>query len=213
MPDLPVLAAFVAAALAMQMAPGPDTMLLIGRGVGQGRRVALLCALGFTAAGAIQLPLLALGVGAIFQTSPLAYALLRYAGAAYLIWLGLRILWRAGRPREAMPVAQTTPRAALREGAITNLLNPNVLVFMLAFLPQFADPANGSVALQILVLGALMKCCGLLVNGTVALASGTAGDWLARHPGLVRWQERFTGGVLVALGARLVLDPADAARR
>lgn len=215
MPEPSTLLAFLAAVLAMQVLPGPDIAPLVGRGVGQGRRVALWTAVGMTVgAGAVQLPLPALGVASLVRSSPLAYELLRWLGAAYLVWLGVRLLRGAGHPAVAASQARRVPAlAAAREGMISNLTNPKVAAFMLAFLPQFVDPAHGPVAVQLLVLGAVQKLSGMCVLGTVALVSGTLGGWLARRPGLIAWQERFTGAVLVALGLRLLLaGDARAAR-
>lgn len=215
MPEPSTLLAFLAAVLAMQVLPGPDIALLVGRGVGQGRRVALWTAVGMTVgAGAVQLPLLALGVASLVRSSPLAYELLRWLGAAYLVWLGVRLLRGAGRSAAAVSTQRrVSALAAAREGMISNLTNPKVAAFMLAFLPQFVDPAHGAVAVQLLVLGAVQKLSGMCVLGTVALVSGTLGGWLARRPGLIAWQERFTGSVLVALGLRLLLaGDARAAR-
>jgi threonine/homoserine/homoserine lactone efflux protein len=100
----------------------------------------------------------------------------------------------------------------VREGLVANLTNPHPLVFMLAFLPQFVDPSRGPVAAQLLLLGATQKATGFAVLGATALASGAVGGWLARRPGLVVWQERFAGAVMVALGLRLLVSGARAGR-
>jgi threonine/homoserine/homoserine lactone efflux protein len=204
MPDAPTLMAFLAAVLAMQAVPGPDTMLVVSRGVGQGQVVAVATALGAVAAGLVQLPLLAAGVASLVRSSPLAFDLLRYAGAAFLVWLGLRLLLRRWRVAPSA-APRTTARAAFAEGMVSNLTNPNVLVFMLAFLPQFVDPAKGSVMGQMLLFGAVQKLSGLLVLGGTAFAAGSVGDLIARRPGLVAWQERFAGAVMLALALRLVV--------
>ncbi|MBB3591027.1 threonine/homoserine/homoserine lactone efflux protein [Rhizobium sp. BK529] len=199
---------FFLALLALQLSPGPDMLLVIGRGIGQGRRVAFLTAVGGTlAAGLIQLPLLALGVASIIQSSPLAFAVLRWAGAAYLIWLGLKLLLKSRGKLdptvERSPVSNVT---ALRDGMVSNLTNPKVLVFMLAFLPQFVDPHNGwPVAAQLLILGGIQKLSGFVVLALVALGAGGLGDWLSRRPHLLIWQKRFTGLVMLGLGIRLAL--------
>lgn len=209
MPDLGTYLAFLAAALAMQVTPGPDMALVIGRGVGQGQRIALCTVLGFMAAGLIQVPLLVLGVASILHSSPLAFELMRLLGAAYLIWLGARLLW-SFRHGSGLAHARTGPSAsalsAVREGLVNNLTNPKPLLFMFAFLPQFVSPNRGSVAAQLLVLGLTHKATGLLVQGSVALASGAVGGWLARRTGFLIWQERFTGVVMVGLGLRLLLS-------
>jgi threonine/homoserine/homoserine lactone efflux protein len=208
-PNATTYAAFLTAVLATQMLPGPETMLVVSRGIGQGRKVAFWTVLGTTlAAGAIQLPLLAFGIASVLHSSPLAFELLRWAGAAYLVWLGAKLLisgrrgaaW-AGSGTAASPSALV----AVRDGLVANLTNPNSLVFMLAFLPQFVDPSRGSATAQLLLLGATQKATGFAVLGATALASGAMGEWLARRPGHLIWQERFAGIVMIVLGLRLIL--------
>ncbi|KAA3628843.1 MAG: LysE family translocator [Proteobacteria bacterium] len=204
MPEMPFLATFVVAVLAMQTMPGPDMVMVIARGVGQGRRIALCCVGGFAAAGLIQVPALALGVATLFQTSALSYAALQYAGAAYLIYVGVRFLLDSSKPPTTFGGDPRSGWSAFYQGFWNNLLNPKVLVFMLALLPQFVDPGRGSVAVQLAILGLTMKACGFLVNGAVAMLSGAAGDRLSRYQHLFRWQQRLVGSVLVALGLRLL---------
>ena len=217
MPDTATYAAFLMAVLAMQLVPGPETMLVTSRGIGQGRRVAFWTVLGMTlAAGAIQLPLLALGVASVVRSSPFAFGLLRWAGAAYLAWLGARLLFsrRRGAPGGSGCASEAAPSAfgAMREGLIANLTNPNPLIFMLAFLPQFVDPERGPAAAQLLVLGATQKATGFAILGATAFAAGTVGGWLARRPGWIVWQERFAGAVMIALSVRLLFSGARGAR-
>ena len=206
MPELNTYLAFLAAVLAMQAIPGPDTMLIIARGVGQGRKIALTCVAGFSAAGLVQIPALALGVASIFQSSPLAYDVLRYAGAAYLIYTGIRFIRSAKQTKTIRNDKLNTAWAAFQQGFWNNLLNPKVLVFMLALLPQFVDPTAGSVGQQLLILGVTMKACGFLVLGTVAMISGTAGRWIRGHQKFLLWQQRLVGSLLLLLGLRLLLD-------
>ncbi|MBM6578820.1 LysE family translocator [Microvirga sp. BT689] len=216
--DLPTFLTFYTAVLALQLAPGPDMVLLLSRGVGQGRRTAVLTAIGMTLLAAlVQLPLLALGVTSLLQASPLAFDLLRWSGAAYLVWLGAKLLIGSFGSHELKRKASQpiSDGAALRQGMINNLTNPKAMVFMLAFLPQFVDPtSNWSVTAQLLFLGAVQKLSGFFVLGGVALGTGTIGDWLARRPGLIAWQERFAGIIMVGLGLRLALGgDASAMRR
>lgn len=204
--DPTTLLAFLAAVWAIQLVPGPDMMLVIARGVGQGRRTALTCVAGISAAGLVQVPALALGVGSLFETSPVAYAVLKNVGAVYLVYLGVRFIRDAGRGDRRAQGSVFTARAAFFQGFWNNLTNPKSLVFLLAFVPQFVDPARGSVAGQFIVLGIIHKSCGLIVDSSVAFASGTAGSWLKKHERLVRWQERFVGTVLLAMGLRLAFE-------
>lgn len=203
MPEPTIWAAFIFAVLAMQTMPGPDMMLVIARGVGQGRRAAFGCVLGFAGAGIVQIPALALGVATVVQTSALAYDVLRWLGAIYLVYVGLAFLVSSARPIRGLMRVSGTAFEAFRQGFWNNLLNPKVLVFMLALLPQFVDPDRGSVGLQFVVLGVTMKCCGFAVNGSVALVSGWVGNRLSKSSLFIRWQRRLVGAVLVALGLRL----------
>ncbi len=209
MPDLATYLAFLAAVLAYQLSgPGPDMLLVMSRGVGQGWRVALSTALGCVSAGVIQIPLLALGLASLVASSPVAYEILRWAGAGYLIYLGVGLLLprrNAARVKSVVgPTHDLTWGAAFRQGMVCNLTNPTALTFMLAILPQFVDPSSGPAGVQLLVLGATMKGTGLLTLGSVALASGAVGGWLSRHSGFLVWQERFAGLVMIALGLRLL---------
>lgn len=207
MPEPATWLAFVAATLAMHMVPGPDTLLVAARAAGQGLRAALWTVLGMTAvAGLIQVPLLALGIAAVADAFPFALDLLRSAGAAYLVWMGVWLLLPHVRETPSAAPHQrreaVSALAALRDGAAVNLLNPNPMVFMLAFLPNFVDPARGSVATQLLILGATQKALGAVVLGATALAAGAK---LGRRPGFALWQERVAAGVMIGIGLYLLL--------
>ncbi|MGO4836516.1 LysE family translocator, partial [Rhizobiaceae sp. 2RAB30] len=167
--------AFVGTVIVLQMPPGPDSMLVMARGIGQGRNVALFTVLGMTlGAGLVQVPLIALGISSLFKASPLAFAILQWMGAAYLIWLGARLIFSA--PEANSPkVDYVGPFVAAREGMIANLLNPWPITFMVAFLPQFVDPQGDTVTLQLVLLGMTQKLTGIVVLGTYALASGAIG--------------------------------------
>lgn len=215
MPDLSTYLAFIGVLLAYQLGGvGPDMLLVISRGVAHGRRAAVTTALGCVAAGIVQVPLLAFGLAALFTSSTIAYEVLRWLGAAYLVYLGLRLLSaRRGEKREStrQPV-RLAPWAGFWQGMITNLTNPATLMFMLAVIPQFAHPSAGPITLQLVVLGATMKGTGVVVLGCVAVVSGTAGGWLARRPNFLLWQERFAGSVLIALGVHLLFAGSARAR-
>ena len=196
--------AFVGTVIVVQMPPGPDSMLVVARGIGQGRLVALFTVLGMTAgAGMVQLPLIALGVSSLVRASPFAFAMLQWLGAAYLVWIGLRLVLIS----KDMPVQQVAheirPFAAAREGMIANLMNPWPMTFMVAFLPQFIDAHGGSVGLQLLLLGATQKVTGALVLGAYAVASGSLGSWIMKRPRVRLWQQRVAGFFIVGLGLRM----------
>lgn len=168
--------------------------------------MALFTVLGMTlGAGLVQLPLIAFGLSSLVHASPLAFDLLRWAGAAYIVWLGVRLLLSASATIPADDIKALRPLAAAREGMIANLSNPWPLMFMVAFLPQFVDPHRGSVTLQLVLLGATQKITGVLVLGTYALASGAAGAWVMRHPRARLWQQWLAGCLIIGLGVRMVI--------
>lgn len=214
MPDPATYLAFLAAVLAYQLAgPGPDMVVVMSRGVAEGKGAALATAFGCVGAGIVQVPLLALGLASLVASSPLAFELLRWAGAAYLLYLGLRLLLtRRNESRGDAPPRTTGHGRAFCQGFITNLTNPATLAFMLAILPQFTEPAAGPAWRQFVILGATMKATGTLTLGAVALLSGGIGGWLSRRPALVAWQERAAGATLVALGLYLLLAGTGAKR-
>lgn len=200
--DPELFALFVVSVLTMQATPGPDTMLVISNALYGGVRRGVLCAVGFTAAGVIQIPLVVLGISEAIAASPLVFDGLRIAGGLYLIYVGARML-RAARRRPASDAAEAPQDESgwqvLRDGLINNLLNPKVMVFMVAFLPVFMDPARNA-EIQLLTLAVGMKLCGLLVNSAYALFGGTA---LAAIGGgsAVTVQKLISGTVIALLGA------------
>jgi threonine/homoserine/homoserine lactone efflux protein len=199
------LALFMTATLALNLAPGPDMLYVSTRSLAQGRRAGVISALGIAAGAVVHTLVIASGLAALLRAVPVAFEIVRFAGAAYLVWLGIRALrWRAG-PLTGAPLDRASEWAIFRQGMITNLLNPKVALFFLAFLPQFTHPAAGSVAVQIVVLGCLFNISGTIVNIAVALLASSARRWLAAgHRGerVLRW---LTGSVFIGLGLRLAL--------
>ena len=182
-------------------------MLTIARGIGQGRRIALLTVLGNVfIAGIVQVSFLVLGLVSVVHAWPMALDLLRWAGAGYLIWLGIKMLVSAGADTKVKKTAWITGREAVKQGALNSLTNPKSLLFMFAFLPQFVNPAVGPIWLQLLILGTIQKLTGIISLGSVAIASGSFGEWLSRHPGFIKWQERFTGVVMIGLGLKMLFS-------
>ena len=207
MPSAEVLWAFLGALLLLEITPGPDMMLVMARGVGQGRRTALCTVIGMVfVAGIVQISLLVLGLAALAAAYPMALTALQWVGAAYLVWLGIKTLRTpSAPPSQVRATPAISDLQAIRQGAINSLTNPKSLLFMFAFLPQFVDAAQGPVWSQLLVLGTLQKLTGIASLGTVALAAGAVGQWLQRHPTMWSWPEKFTGLVMLGLGIRLLL--------
>jgi len=207
MPTPETFATFLFALALLELSPGPDMMMVMARGLGQGRRTALCTMSGMVfVAGIIQVGMLVLGLAALIHSWPLGLDLLRWAGAAYLIGLGIKMLRSsATASARAQSKSSISDWQAVKDGAINSLTNPKSLLFMFAFLPQFVDPAQGPIWLQLLILGTIQKLTGVISLGAVAIAAGSIGQWMARHPTVLIWQERFTGLVMILLGARLLL--------
>jgi threonine/homoserine/homoserine lactone efflux protein len=202
MPEKTAFVTFLLAALLLNLAPGPDMLYVIGRSVGQGRKAGVVSALGIFAGCWVHILAAAVGVAALLRSSPLAFNIIRYAGAGYLIYLGAKLILR----RSQLTTQELPPEGLpniFRQGVITNVLNPKVALFFLAFLPQFVDARRGSVALAILFLGFIFDVGGTLVNLAVAYAGGTVGELLRRNQRLGQIQKWFTGLVFIGLGVRL----------
>ncbi|HEX2714098.1 MAG TPA: LysE family translocator, partial [Candidatus Acidoferrales bacterium] len=194
MPEVSQWIAFGVATLILNLTPGPDMMYVVARSVGQGRRVGMVSALGIGAGILVHTLAAALGIAALLRAWPLGYQMVRYAGAAYLIYLGVRLLVQR-RAASAPGQLPAEPLAVIfRQGVVTNVLNPKVALFFLAFLPQFVAPAKGAVGLQMAALGLYFDFSGTLVNLAVALAAGLAGNLLRRGRGR-ELAERLSGTV------------------
>lgn len=195
------LTGFLLATLALNLAPGPDMFYVIARSIGQGRRAGVLSALGIGVGLLVHTTAAALGISALLQSSPWGFELVRYGGGAYLIWIGLRMLLRQSEGPGPAHLPLDSAPGVFRQGVITNVLNPKVGLFFLAFLPQFASPQNGSVPLQLIQLGLLFNLSGTTVNILVAFAAASLRAVVSR----ARVAERASGGILVGLGLRVVM--------
>lgn len=207
MPTVDTFLTFLFALFLLEISPGPDMMLTIARGIGQGRRIAFLTVVGNVfVAGIIQVSFLVLGLVSVVHAWPMALDLLRWFGAGYLIWLGIKMLLTAGSDTKIKKTVKINGREAVKQGAINSLTNPKSLLFMFAFLPQFVNPEAGPIWSQLLILGTIQKLAGILSLGSVAMASGVFGEWLGKHPGFIKWQERFTGVVMIGLGIKMLFS-------
>ena len=203
--DAASLALFMTATLALNLAPGPDMLYVSTRSLTQGRRAGVISALGIAAGAVVHTLAIASGLAALLRAVPIAYEIVRFAGAAYLIWLGIQALRSRTGPLSGAPPDRASEWAIFRQGMITNLLNPKVALFFLAFLPQFASPEAGSLALQIIVLGCLFNLSGTLVNIGVACLAASARAWLNSGERVTRAFRWLTGSVFIGLGLRLAL--------
>ncbi len=199
--DALTLLAFVPAALALNLTPGADMMFCLAQGLRRGPRAAMAANAGIALGAMINVTIAGLGLGAAIAALPGAFDAIRWAGVAYLLWLAIRTL-RAGPPDPDAPAAAGHP---FREALLVNMTNPKVVLFVLAFIPQFIDPARGPVLAQFLIFGAILSLGGLLINGAVGLSAGGLGRRLARAPGLARALNYVSAGVFAALAMRLAL--------
>jgi threonine/homoserine/homoserine lactone efflux protein len=204
------LALFVAASLAVIVAPGPDNIYVLTRGIAQGRKVALASAWGMCSGLLFHTTLAAVGLSAILARSAGAFSLVKYIGAAYLVYLGIRALLSR---EEFSPSAEKIFTVKLRnfflQGLTMNLLNPKVAVFFMAFLPQFVSPSvgtAGSAALRLVALGLVFALLSVVIFSAIALFSGVVGDRLSRNPRFATALQWSTAFVLVGLGVRLALS-------
>jgi len=210
-PPLRSVFLFMAAALALNVTPGPDMLYVAARSTSEGRAAGVASAFGIGAGTLVHIALVAAGLAALLRTIPAAYLAVKVAGGIYLISLGIRA-WRRPNAATALDALHAPPPAPLwavfRQGVITNVLNPKVALFFVAFLPQFIAPARGSAALQVVALGALFDVQGTVVNLVVALVASRAAAHLIAHGRARRMFERGTGVVFIGLGARLLASGA-----
>lgn len=199
MVDPLVVAAFVPAALALNLTPGADMMFCLGQGLRAGPRAAWAASGGIAAGGMIHVFVAGLGLSALLTQAPVAFDVIRWLGVGYLLWLAMQSVRAARRPLD-MPAR--APRAAFRSGLIVNLTNPKVILFVLAFVPQFVRPEAGPILVQFLFFGAIIAAGGFFVNGMVGVFAGSARARLAERAAALHW---ITAGIFAALAARLAV--------
>lgn len=198
-------ALFVAASWALILAPGPDMIYVISRGMAHGRQAGIVSAVGVICGILVHTTAAALGITLIFQTSASAFLIVKYLGATYLIYLGVKAWQEKSAFNLQAPSTGASSRALLWQGVLSNVLNPKIAIFFLAFLPQFVDSRSGQVALQMTTLGLTFAGFGLCFLAVVGYSAGAIGGWLKRRPYYVHFLQRAAGSVLIGLGVRLAL--------
>jgi threonine/homoserine/homoserine lactone efflux protein len=209
MPATETILLFMAAALALNVTPGPSIAYVMSRSFGQGRTAGLVSAIGLGTGSLLHVIGAALGLSAAVAYSPMAFAVIKYLGAAYLVYLGVALL----RQRTVWLADAVPPRLTLRrvywQGVLTEILNPKIALFFLSFLPQFVDPARGSIAGQTLFFGLLFHVTGVPINMLVAVAGSAIAASFSRNPLLERIRNWLSGIVLIGLGVRLALSQKE----
>ncbi|HEY7897744.1 MAG TPA: LysE family translocator [Gemmatimonadaceae bacterium] len=201
-PPLHSLLLFMAAGLALNITPGPDMLYVAARSTSEGRAAGIVSSLGIATGTLFHITAVALGLSALLAAVPIAYTTVRIAGASYLVYLGVRAL--ASRSANGPRSIERAPLGAIfRQGMLTNMLNPKVALFFLAFLPQFVDPSRGSAAMQIVILGLIFDTSGTVVNTIVALATSGAANRVRVNSRLGEILHKFTGVVFIGLGVRI----------
>ncbi|WP_170573766.1 LysE family translocator [Ruegeria atlantica] len=196
------LLAFIPAALALNFTPGADMMFCFGQGLRSGSRPALVASAGISLGLMVHVLLAGLGLGAAVNSLPWLFDVIRWMGVAYLMYLA----WGAIRNGAVSAEAPEKPTShAFRDGMIVNLTNPKVILFVLAFIPQFVNPATGSILPQFLIFGVIIALGGFVVNGLVGIFAGGAGKVLISNPRASRIMGWVTGGIFTALAVRLAI--------
>jgi threonine/homoserine/homoserine lactone efflux protein len=217
MPETSTLALFAVAAVTLLLIPGPAVLYIVTRSVDQGRAAGLASVCGVHVGTLLHVAAAALGLSALLVSSATAYDTVRWLGAAYLVWLGVRRLLARDEDAPAAAAGLDARRPGLgrifAQGVVVNVLNPKTALFFFAFLPQFVDTTRGSVPFQVVVLGAAFVLLGLLSDGAYALLASTGAGWLRRRPRVARASRLVSGGVLISLGVTTALAGSRSSAR
>jgi threonine/homoserine/homoserine lactone efflux protein len=198
------LTLYIVASLALILTPGQDMLYVISRSLAQGRLAGVYSAIGVILGILVHTALAALGVGAILAASEALFLALKLAGAAYLVYLGVRLLFARTAALDARGGAsRLSPASLVWQGVLSNVSNPKIVLFFFAFLPQFVDPASANPTRDLVFLGVLYALMGLPVKAGVALAAGSLSERVLRRPSALAWVNRTSGAILVGLGLRL----------
>jgi len=198
---------FAFASLMLNITPGNDMIYVATRSTSQGVKAGIVSALGIAGGCIVHLIAAVIGLSAIIANSAIAFNIIKYVGAAYLIYLGVKaFLSKQNNFTIDKKIEQKSLSKIFWQGVFTNVLNPKVALFFLAFLPQFIHPEKGSTAMQILLLGLWFNFSGTIVNIIVAVLFGKLGNWFANKQGFVKWQNKITGLLLVGLGIKVALS-------
>jgi threonine/homoserine/homoserine lactone efflux protein len=202
MPSGSTFLLFIGASLALLAVPGPAVIYVVTRSLDQGRAAGIVSVLGVETGTFAYALAAAAGLTGLIAASETGFTILKYAGAAYLVYLGVRKLLERAEPRDAASSGRS--RLFLR-GVLVQLLNPKIAIFFLAFLPQFVDDASGPVAIQILVLGTIFTLLAVLSDGAYVLLAGALGGWLRTGRGARTWLAKLSGGIYIGLGVSAAL--------
>jgi threonine/homoserine/homoserine lactone efflux protein len=195
---------FIVTSAAITIAPGPDNMQVLARGISQGRGAGLVAAIGFSAGLMFHTTLATLGIASILASSPLTFNIIKLVGAAYLILLGVKSLWSGGA-LIVNPQSQQPLRKIFYQSVISNILSPKVTLFFMMFLPQFVDQRSGHTGVQLALLGVAFMLQTVVVFSLFGAFAGFLGEWIRRWPAMGKWLDRLCGVIFVGLGIRIAV--------
>jgi len=204
--DLSTLIAYIAVVLGFVFIPGPATLLTIARATSSGTKVGIATGAGIAAGDIFHTIMAMVGISAIIATSATLFSIVKYIGAAYLVYLGIRAIIEKSPTDPTAGALAISAGKAFRQAVLTEVLNPKTALFFLAFLPQFVRPENGTVMFQLAVLGIVFVVLGLFSTVVFAVSAGRLGSFLRRNPTVLKWQGKVVGGIYCALGVRLALQ-------
>lgn len=204
--DHTVLATYALVVLGFVFIPGPATLLTVARATTSGTRVGVATGAGITAGDILHTVMAVVGISAIVAASATLFNIVKYLGAAYLVYLGIKAILDKAPVDLGQGRLPITAQQAFRQSILAEVLNPKTALFFLAFLPQFVRPENGSVAAQLTILGVLFAAIGFFSTIVYSVAAGSLGSFLRRNPTVLKWQGKVIGGIYCALGARLALQ-------
>lgn len=200
------LAIYVGVVALLFIVPGPAVILTLARSISGGARAGVATGAGIAIGDLLHTLAAVIGLSAILMTSSLAYEMVRYLGAAYLIYLGVVALLEQSQDLNVPSIPPIKPVRAFRQAVIIEVLNPKTALFFLAFLPQFTDPSRGAIWIQLLVLGTIFVMMSFAFTSLLALGAARISKWLGRHSSIGRWQGKFIGGIYIALGLQLAFQ-------
>ena len=198
--DISHLPIFLLAALILLLTPGPAVLYIIARSLDQGRLAGFISVLSIETGNFVHVLAATLGLSVLLASSPLAFSIIKYLGAAYLVYLGIRRLLVKESAIQAEAARSDSLGKIYRQGATVAVLNPKTALFFIAFLPQFVDSTRGSVAMQLLTLGCLFVLMAVCTDSAYSFLAGTAGRWLKGAPAFLRFERYVAGGIYIALG-------------
>lgn len=205
--DQPTLITYVAIVFGFVFIPGPATLLTVARATTSGTKVGIATGTGITVGDIVHTLLAIVGVSAIIATSAVLFSIIKYMGAAYLVYLGIKaIIGKSPTSPDGKGQLPISAPQAFRQAVLAELLNPKTALFFLAFLPQFVKPANGAVIIQLSILGVLFALIGFFSTIVFAVSAGSLGNFLRRNPRILKWQGKIVGSIYCTLGIRLALQ-------